>query len=159
MSSDRVVQIVEESGEFRNATSSFAEDADLGAEVLPNLAVLGPQASKKSTLCNAALGTAFAARRPRRLRRATTRGVAAAEAHGHPSVLALHIEGCDALSRGRAGRACQAHCAALATSLADGIVRNFWYHDIGRLDTTGYVLPKTVFAEAVKAATTLISIP
>jgi hypothetical protein len=59
------------------------------------------------------------------VRRATTRGVAAPEARGHPTALALHIEGCDAHSRCRAGRAFQAHCAALATSLADVIVLNF----------------------------------
>jgi hypothetical protein len=50
MSSDGVVQVVEESGDFSDAPDSFAEDADLGAEVFSILAVLGPQASEKSTL-------------------------------------------------------------------------------------------------------------
>jgi hypothetical protein len=50
------------------------------------------------------------------------------------------------------GRAYQAHYAALATSLADVIVLNFWYHDIGRLDATSFVLVETVFAEAATAA-------
>jgi hypothetical protein len=75
-------------------------------------------------------------RRPRHLRRASTRSVAAAKARGHPTVFALYIEGCDARSRGRAGRAFPAHCAALATSLAGIIVLNFWYRDIDRLDAT-----------------------
>jgi hypothetical protein len=65
MSSDGVVQVVEESGDCSDAPDSFAKDADLGAEVLSILVVLGTQASEKSTLYNAALGTAFpvAARR------------------------------------------------------------------------------------------------
>jgi hypothetical protein len=50
------------------------------------------------------------------------------------------------------GRAYQAHYAALATSLADVIVLNFWYHDIGRLDATSFVLLETVFVEAATAA-------
>jgi hypothetical protein len=57
MSSDEVVQVVEESGDFSDAPDSFAEDADFVVEVL---AVLGPQASEKSTPRNAALGTAYA---------------------------------------------------------------------------------------------------
>jgi hypothetical protein len=60
MSSYGVVQVVDVSGDFSDAPDSFAEDADLGAEVLTILAVLSPQASEKSTLCYAALGTAFA---------------------------------------------------------------------------------------------------
>jgi hypothetical protein len=67
-------------------------------------------------------------------------------------VLALHTKGCDARSRGRAGRAFQAHCAALGTSLANVIMLNFWIHDIGRLDATRCVLLETVFPEAVRAA-------
>jgi hypothetical protein len=39
-----------------------------------------------------------------------------------------------------------------ATSLADVTVLTFWYHDTGRLNATGYVLPEAVFAESVKAA-------
>jgi hypothetical protein len=60
MSSDGVVRVVEESGDFMDAPDSFADDADLGVEVLAILAVLDPRASKKCTLCNAALGAAFA---------------------------------------------------------------------------------------------------
>jgi hypothetical protein len=60
MSSDGVIQIVEESGNFSDAPDSFAEDADLVVDVLAILAVLGPQASEKSTLRNTALGAAFA---------------------------------------------------------------------------------------------------
>jgi hypothetical protein len=91
-------------------------------------------------------------RRPRRLRRAATGSVVAAKARRHPTALELHIEGCNARSRGRAGRGFQVPCAALATSLAYCIALNFWYHDIGRLDATRYVLLGTVFAEALKAA-------
>jgi hypothetical protein len=60
MSSDGVVQVVEESGDFSDAPDWFAENADLGAEVLAILAVLSPKASGKFTLYNAALVTAFA---------------------------------------------------------------------------------------------------
>jgi hypothetical protein len=81
-------------------------------------------------------------RQPRRLGRA----------HGHRTLLALHIEGSDARSRGRAGRTFQAHCAAIVTSLANVIVLNFLYHSIGRLDANTHVLLETKFAEAVKSA-------
>jgi hypothetical protein len=60
MSSDGVVQIVEESGDLSDAPDSFAEDADLVVDVLAILTALGPQASEKSTLGNAALGAVFA---------------------------------------------------------------------------------------------------
>jgi hypothetical protein len=65
MSSDGVVQVVEESDACSDAPDSFSEDADLGAEVLSILVVLGTPASEKSTLYNVALGTALpvAARR------------------------------------------------------------------------------------------------
>lgn len=147
-----VVQVVNSDGEFSDSQEWFSEDSDLGAEVLTVVAVLGPQASGKSTLCNAAFGANFDVAERGKVGSATTKGISAAKAESSPTTLILDIEGCDSRSRGRGGKAFQARCAALAASLADVIVLNIWYHDIGRLDATGYGLLESIFNEAVKAS-------
>lgn len=147
-----VVQVVDADAGFSDSAEWFAEDEDLGAEVLTIVAVLGPQASGKSTLCNAALGADFPVAARSAVGTATTKGIAAAKAAAAKTCLVLDIEGCDSRARGRAGKAFQARCAALAASLADVVVLNFWYHDIGRFDASGYSLLETVFNEAVKAS-------
>jgi protein SEY1 len=147
-----VIQVVDSEGNFTESPEWFTEDAGLGADVISVVAVLGAQASGKSTLLNAALGTSFDVAPRNAVGTATTKGIAAAKSAASPTVLVLDIEGCDSRARGRAGKAFQARCASLAASLADVIVLNFWYHDVGRLDATGYVLLETVFNEAVKAS-------
>lgn len=148
-----VVQVVDGDGSFAEVDQWFEEDAGLGDTVPKIVAVLGPQASGKSTLCNAALGTAFDVASRGTVGSATTKGVCAAKAEGSETTLVLDIEGADSRSRGRAGKVFQSRVATLAASLADVIVLNLWYHDIGRLDASGYALLGTVFDEAVKSNT------
>lgn len=147
-----VVQVVDGDGSFAEVEQWFEEDAGLGDTVPKIVAVLGPQASGKSTLCNASLGTAFDVASRGTVGAATTKGVCAAKAAGSETTLVLDIEGADSRSRGRAGKVFQARVAALAASLADVIVLNLWYHDIGRTDASGYALLGTVFDEAVKSS-------
>lgn len=130
----------------------FPEDADLGPEALTIVSVLGAQASGKSTLLNHVLGTEFSVAARGVVGSATTKGVAAAKAADSPLVVALDVEGSDSRERGRAGRVFQARCAGLVASVSDVILLNLWYHDVGRLDATGYTLLEAVFAEAVKIA-------
>jgi protein SEY1 len=148
----KIVQVVDEEGNFIDLPEWFSEDSGLGAEVLTVVAVLGAQASGKSTLLNASLGTSFDVAARSVVGTATTKGIAVSKAAESSTVLVLDIEGCDSRARGRSGKAFQARCASLAASLADVIVLNFWYHDVGRLDATGYGLLETVFNEAVKAS-------
>lgn len=147
-----VVQVVDGDGSFSDADQWFDEDAGLGDTVPKIVAVLGPQASGKSTLCNAALGTSFDVASRGTVGAATTKGVSAAKAAESETTLVLDIEGADSRSRGRSGKNFQARVATLAASLADVIVLNLWYHDIGRLDASGYALLGTVFNEAVKSS-------
>lgn len=127
----------------------FAEQEE-GDDVPKFVAILGPQASGKSTLCNVSLGTAFKVGSVRNVGSATTKGIDAGLAADNSAVAVLDIEGSDGRERGRKGKAFQDRCACLAVALADVIVVNFWCHDINRFDAGGYMLLETVFREAGK---------
>lgn len=150
---DQPLQIIDADGKITNHDEFWIPDhAELESDEITIVAVLGAQASGKSTLLNEVFGTTFPVGSRATLGSATTKGVAVAKAVSNKAVVALDIEGSDSRERGKEGKAFHAKCASFATALADVILLNVWYHDIGRLDSTVYHLLESVFSESEKAA-------
>lgn len=129
------------------------------------VAVIGPQASGKSTLANALFHADFPTAPRGAVGVATTRGIDAAAPAAAPAapalsaaahaelqqLVVLDVEGADARARGRAGKAFAARATAFVTSLADAVLLNVWYHDTARVDSAGYGLLRTVLLTQAKA--------
>lgn len=145
-----VVQIIDGEGQMIDATAWFDDAAEQSTDPPTVVAILGAQGSGKSTLLNALFGTSFAVGDVGAIGEATTAGVAAARAASDDRVLVLDVEGADARSRGTAGRAFASRCAAFAAALADVVLLNLWYHDVGRVEASSYALLKTLFTEVAK---------
>lgn len=142
-------------------------------------AVIGPQGSGKSTLCNALFGaqhhpgshdnssstptsshrsrpkpvapSLFPVAAPGSVAVATTRGIdAAAAGTGSGPTVVLDVEGADARERGRNGRVFQSRAAAFVASIADVVLVNLWYHDTGRVESAAYGLLRSLLATTAR---------
>ncbi|CDF33307.1 unnamed protein product [Chondrus crispus] len=150
-SDEEILQVIDDAGTYVPTDPAwFPSHAELGPEALSVVAVLGAQGSGKSSLLNNLFGTSFpvASRSP--VTNATTKGIHASTADHSPLTVALDVEGSDSRDRGRDGRAFQTRCAGFVAAIADVILLNMWYHDVGRFDASGYALLDAVFAEAIK---------
>ncbi|OSX79416.1 hypothetical protein BU14_0077s0036 [Porphyra umbilicalis] len=145
-----VVQVIDGEGQMTDAPTWFDDDAERGPDAPTVVAILGAQGSGKSTLLNELFDTSFAVGDAATIGEATTAGVAAAKASADERLLVLDVEGADARSRGAAGRAFASRCASFAAALADVVLLNLWYHDVGRVEASSYALLKTLFAEVAK---------
>ncbi|KAK1866976.1 hypothetical protein I4F81_009488 [Pyropia yezoensis] len=145
-----VVQVIDGEGQMVDEPTWFDDEAEQSADPPTVVAILGAQGSGKSTLLNALFDTSFAVGDAGAIGEATTAGVAAARAASDDRVLVLDVEGADARSRGPAGRAFASRCAAFAAALADVVLLNLWYHDVGRVEASSYALLKTLFTEVAK---------
>lgn len=148
-------QVVDQAGAFVGGldASAFAG----AARNYRVVAVVGCQSGGKSTLLNAAFGTAFPVLdAPKSGRRRTTLGVWASIAGdasavrpvGQPALVVLDVEGADSRERGDGARAFESRTALFALALSDVVVVNMWAHDIGRHSAANYELFETVFAHA-----------
>lgn len=147
--SSPVVEVVNAVGEICSANEPWFDSAPDSNAVI--VAILGPQASGKSTLANELFGTAFPVAARTTVGSSTTRGILAARPSDRPDVVVLDVEGADARERGRAGRNFQARCASFVANLADCIILNMWYHDTCRVDSTGYELLRNVLLTCAQA--------
>lgn len=153
MADEQVLPVIDAAGKFvANTPAWFERHAERGAETLTLVAVLGAQASGKSTLLNKLFGTSFPVGTRAAVASATTKGIFAATPADNPLLVAIDVEGSDSRERGRSGRTFQARCAGFAASISDIVLLNLWYHDVGRFDAAGYGLLEAVFAEAIKSA-------
>lgn len=150
------LQVVNEGGEMLDRAPWFDSESELGAECYAVVACLGCQGSGKSTLLNRLFGTQFAVapRGARRLGRATSKGIAVSQAASRQTVLVMDVEGGDARERGAfggganaAGRDLQSLAARFAASVADVVILNVWYHDLGRYDAVPMAQLRAVLAE------------
>lgn len=143
------VEVVNAAGEITSANEPWFDAApDTNAVII---AVLGPQASGKSTLANELFGTAFPVAARTSVGSATTRGILAARPVERPDVVVLDVEGADARERGRNGRNFQARCASFVANLADCMIINMWYHDTCRVDSTGFELLRNMLLTCAQA--------
>lgn len=144
-----VVEVVNQSGDITSTSEAWFDSApDTNAIII---AILGPQASGKSTLANALFGTSFPVADRTLLASSTTRGILAARPTERPDIVVLDVEGADARERGRSGRNFQARCASFVSTLADCIILNLWFHDTCRVDSTSYELLRTVLHTCAQA--------
>ncbi|MES1917374.1 MAG: hypothetical protein MHM6MM_009106, partial [Cercozoa sp. M6MM] len=105
-------------------------------------AVIGCQSSGKSTLLNLLFGTHFDVLDASRGRQQTTRGVwfgasniaTLPDGDSDPAtkLLVLDVEGTDSMSRGDERDSFERQSALLALALAEVLVINMWFTDIGR---------------------------
>lgn len=137
------VEVVDPTGEIASPDHPWFDSASQSDQATI-VAVLGPQASGKSTLANALFATEFPVASQAAVGSATTRGILAARPPDRTDVVVFDVEGADARERGRDGKIFQARCASFVSNLADCIVLNMWYHDTCRVDSTGYELLKSV---------------
>ncbi len=137
------VEVVNAGGEIASPDLPWFDTA-AQSDLATIVAILGPQASGKSTLANALFGTQFPVASRTSVGSSTTRGILAARPTERTDVVVLDVEGADARERGRDGKIFQARCASFVSNLADCIVLNMWYHDTCRVDSTGYELLKSV---------------
>ena len=154
--STSVVQVVDASGEICNTDPSWfpSDITDATAIEYPvMIAILGPQASGKSTLANSLFDTEFPVAARTSVATSTTRGILVAHPPGRPEYVIFDVEGADARERGREGKAFQARCASFVANIADVIVLNMWYHDTCRMDSAGYVLLKAVLLTCAQVIT------
>eukprot|EP01071_Lankesteria_metandrocarpae_P009151 Lankesteria_metandrocarpae@DN5146_c0_g2_i1.p1 len=109
--------------------------------------VLGCQSSGKSTLLNALFGTKFPVMNSQLGRQQTTKGawIATSKNTTTPMVI-IDVEGTDSRERGEDRMTFEHRAALFSLALADVVVVNMWYHDLGRYTASNYGILKTVLA-------------
>lgn len=105
--------------------------------------VLGCQSSGKSTLLNALFGTRFPVMDASKGRQQTTKGLWLGRDQGS-NTLVLDVEGTDSKERGEDRLTFEHRAALFSLALADCVIVNMWYHDLGRYTASNYGLLKTV---------------
>ena len=111
--------------------------------------VLGCQSSGKSTLLNAMFGTEFEIMDSSRGRHQTTKGLWVSADAGRKgsgtSTLVIDVEGTDSKERGEDRLTFEHRASLFCLALADVVIVNMWYNDLGRYTASNYGLLKTVF--------------
>lgn len=117
------------------------------------VAILGPQASGKSTLANHLFSTQFPVASRGAIASATTRGILVSHLFpiaSRPHTIVLDVEGADARSRGRNAKAFASRCAKFVAALADVVIVNLWFHDACRLESAAYSAVTAVLAKCAQ---------
>eukprot|EP00916_Digyalum_oweni_P025929 GHVL01042702.1.p1 GENE.GHVL01042702.1~~GHVL01042702.1.p1 ORF type:complete len:624 (+),score=121.59 GHVL01042702.1:843-2714(+) len=109
------------------------------------ITVLGCQSSGKSTLLNKMFGTKFQELDASEGRKQTTKGLWLS-ADQDSNTLVLDCEGTDSAQRGDDRLTFEHRASLFSLALADVVVINFWYHDLGRYTASNYGLLKTILA-------------
>ncbi|KAL3575595.1 hypothetical protein D5086_023696 [Populus alba] len=110
------------------------------------VAIIGPQSSGKSTLMNHVFGTNFKMLDAYKRRGQTTKGIWIAKCNDmKPFTIAMDFEGTDSKARGEDNTAFERQSALFALAIADIILINMWYKDIGLEHAASRPLLKTVF--------------
>jgi hypothetical protein len=114
------------------------------------VSILGCQSSGKSTLLNLLFGTKFQVMDSQRGRSQTTKGIwmgrSANTIRGRGTdTLVLDVEGTDGRERGEEQKSFERKSSLFSLALAEILIINLWFQDIGRWDAANYGLLKTVF--------------
>ncbi|KAF9671827.1 hypothetical protein SADUNF_Sadunf12G0089500 [Salix dunnii] len=110
------------------------------------VAIIGPQSSGKSTLMNHVFGTNFKMLDAYKGRGQTTKGIWIARCNDiKPFTIAMDFEGTDSNARGEDNTTFERQSALFALAIADTILINMWYKDIGLEHAASRPLLKTVF--------------
>eukprot|EP01054_Gregarina_sp_Poly1_P002530 Gregarina_sp_Poly_1__2529@NODE_1686_length_3535_cov_246_940311_g1108_i0_p1_GENE_NODE_1686_length_3535_cov_246_940311_g1108_i0NODE_1686_length_3535_cov_246_940311_g1108_i0_p1_ORF_typecomplete_len676_score124_06RHD3/PF05879_12/3_6e76GBP/PF02263_19/4_1e09GBP/PF02263_19/1_2e03MMR_HSR1/PF01926_23/3_7e05Dynamin_N/PF00350_23/0_00028Dynamin_N/PF00350_23/6_4e03AIG1/PF04548_16/9_4e03AIG1/PF04548_16/0_0014ABC_tran/PF00005_27/0_015ABC_tran/PF00005_27/5_8e03AAA_15/PF13175_6/0_0098FeoB_N/PF02421_18/3_4e03FeoB len=107
--------------------------------------VLGCQSSGKSTLLNSLFGTHFPEMNSMQGRSQTTKGIWVAKDCGS-NTLVVDVEGTDSKERGENRLTFEHRASLFSLAVADAVIVNMWYQDLGRYAASNYGLLKTVLA-------------
>lgn len=151
--SSKPVQILYPEGYLAPPESWFPEGPDsLPEEPFFIVAIMGPQASGKSTLVNALFETSFPVADRNQVGIATTRGIFAERASDTDTpTLVLDVEGADARARAREAKDFSWRSASFVSALADVVIVNLWFHDACRLDSASYMLIRAVLNSSAQS--------
>ncbi|KAI5569717.1 hypothetical protein BDE02_12G095800 [Populus trichocarpa] len=110
------------------------------------VAIIGSQSSGKSTLMNQTFHTNFEEMDAYKGRGQTTKGIWIAKCSDiDPFTIAMDFEGTDSNQRGEDDRAFEKQSTLFALAIADVVLINMWYKDIGLENAASRPLLRTVF--------------
>ncbi|XP_053991401.1 protein SEY1 homolog isoform X2 [Hylaeus volcanicus] len=139
------VEIIDYNGNFTGSPSHWLKKADLTTRGFDYsvITVLGCQSSGKSTMLNTLFGTTFPVMDASLGRSQTTKGLWLAKDLNSPTIV-VDVEGTDSKERGEDRLTFEHRTALFSLALADCVLVNMWYHDLGRYTASNYGLLKTV---------------
>lgn len=158
---DEIQRMIESMSATPASTAASSSLPAAQAPALTNkfvvVAVLGPQSSGKSTLLNKMYKTVFPVLDAGTGRHQTTRGVYATlvdnrldGSSGMPMVI-VDMEGSDGIERAIAEEEnLEKKLGLFALSLADVLMVNVWFHDIGRNNASNFALLRNVISLYLK---------
>jgi len=146
--SSNFIQIVNYDGDFVGDVSTFIKEASLQKTGLDYsvVTVLGCQSSGKSTLLNRLFKTSFQVMDASAGRGQTTKGLWMALNKGvdDRNIVVVDVEGTDSKERGEDRQTFEHRASLFSLAVADCVIVNMWYHDIGRYTASNYGLLQTV---------------
>lgn len=143
--SGKPVEILHPDGMLAPPETWFPDADSLPEDPFFIVAIMGPQASGKSTLVNALFETSFPVADRNQVGIATTRGILAERASDTDTpTIVLDVEGADARARGRDAKVFAYRAASFVSALADVVIVNLWFHDACRFDSSAYSLIRAV---------------
>ena len=139
------IQIIDYEGNFTQCSADWLQSKGLLRQGFDYsvITVLGCQSSGKSTLLNALFGTDFPVMDASLGRCQTTKGIWMAKDTYSPTIV-FDVEGTDSRERGEDRLTFEHRTALFSLALADCVLVNMWYHDLGRYTASNYGLFKTV---------------
>eukprot|EP01066_Platyproteum_vivax_P011005 Platyproteum_vivax@DN4979_c0_g1_i1.p1 len=147
MTSSELTQIIDFDMQFVGNVDEFMHNCGLAQKGFDFslVTVLGCQSSGKSTLLNRMFSTHFQELNAAAGRGQTTKGVWLG-VDPKTATIVVDVEGTDSAARGEDRLTFEHRAALFSLALADVVIVNFWYHDIGRYTASNYGLLKTVMA-------------
>eukprot|EP00386_Alphamonas_edax_P005016 GDKI01015731.1.p1 GENE.GDKI01015731.1~~GDKI01015731.1.p1 ORF type:complete len:771 (+),score=270.52 GDKI01015731.1:36-2348(+) len=141
------MQLIDYDGTFLGDVDAFLKKEKMSDKGFNYnvITVLGCQSSGKSTLLNRLFNTNFQVMDALQGRGQTTKGLWMSVDHESPTVI-IDVEGTDSKERGEDRLTFEHRAALFSLALADCVVVNMWYHDLGRYTASNYGLLKTVMA-------------
>lgn len=148
-SQDRLcLHVVDDDGKFGAPLphfDSFMKQAGWTQQNYSLIAILGCQSSGKSTILNALFGTQFIMMDQTKGRQQTTRGIWMEASPKCPELCIMDLEGTDSAERGEDRGSFERQTGLFALALAEVLVINTWYHDLGRYTASNIGILKTIF--------------
>ncbi|KAH8492667.1 hypothetical protein H0E87_022040 [Populus deltoides] len=143
------IQLIDGNGKFNvDGLKDFMTATEFAQSGLSYtiVAIIGSQSSGKSTLMNQTFHTNFEEMDAYKGRGQTTKGIWIAKCSDiDPFTIAMDFEGTDSNQRGEDDRAFEKQSTLFALAIADVVLINMWYKDIGLENAASRPLLKTVF--------------
>ncbi|XP_061956195.1 protein ROOT HAIR DEFECTIVE 3 homolog 2-like isoform X2 [Populus nigra] len=149
MTMEQGMQLIDGNGNFNvDGLKDFMTATEFAQSGLSYaiVAIIGSQSSGKSTLMNQTFHTNFEEMDAYNGRGQTTKGIWIAKCNDmKPFTIAMDFEGTDSNARGEDNTAFERQSALFALTIADIILINMWYKDIGLEHAASRPLLKTAF--------------